>query len=97
MKTQLLNKTLTLFIAIIFLVGCVSTKGILKKGAQFEAAGKYKEASDLYYSSILRKPNEEEFKNALRRAGKMYIDEISIGITQDYVRGQHRITLVSNQ
>jgi tetratricopeptide (TPR) repeat protein len=90
MNIQLFNKAISILLVTIFLIGCVSTKGVLKKGAQLEATGKYKAASDLYYNSIIRKPNEEEFKNALRRSGKMYIDEISIGITQDYVRGQHR-------
>jgi hypothetical protein len=75
-----------------FLGGC-AVKKMSKQAAQFEAAGMFKEAADLYYQAAMKKPQEVDYRIGLKRSGQIYLDELSAGIAQSYNRGDHKKTV----
>jgi tetratricopeptide (TPR) repeat protein len=61
-----------------------------KRASELEMSGMFKEAAELYYFAAIRKPNKVEYKAALRRAGSMYVDDVSRDITTSYNRGEYQ-------
>lgn len=75
-----------------FLGGC-AVKKMTRQAAQFEAAGMFKEAADLYYQAAMKKPQEVDYRIGLKRSGQVYLDEMSAGIAYSYNRGDHKKTV----
>jgi len=75
-----------------FLGGC-AVKKMTRQAAQFEAAGMFKEAADLYYQAAMKKPQEVDYRIGLKRTGQVYLDEMSAGIAYSYNRGDHKKTV----
>ncbi|MBI9066721.1 MAG: hypothetical protein JEZ09_05470 [Salinivirgaceae bacterium] len=60
------------FIAIL-LVGCAS-KRYAKKGFEFEQAGLYENAADMYYMSVMKNPKNVEAQIGLKKNGQLALD-----------------------
>jgi len=86
--------TLLLFIAciILFSGGCM-VKKTLKKGAAYESAGMFRDASDLYYNTCLKRPKSPEVKIALKRSGQLYIEDQAGNIAQSFSQGDYKTTV----
>jgi tetratricopeptide (TPR) repeat protein len=93
MKKQL---TLLPLFLLLLLPGCM-VKSTLKKGAAYETAGMFKDASELYYQAVLKKPSSPELKIALKRAGQLYLDDQADLISQSFNRNDYRSTVYSCQ
>jgi tetratricopeptide (TPR) repeat protein len=89
-----MKKQLTLFplILMLLLPGCM-VKSTLKKGAAYETAGMFKDAAELYYQAVLKKPSSPELKIALKRAGQLYLDDQADLISQSFNRNDYRNTV----
>jgi tetratricopeptide (TPR) repeat protein len=89
------NRTITplIFIFIILITGGCMVKNTLKKGAAYEAAGMFKDASELYYKTCLKRPKKPEVKIALKRSGQLYIEDQAENIAQSFNRGDYKATV----
>lgn len=81
-----------LLVIVVVAVACGVNK-TLKKGAQFESAGMFKDASDLYYKAWLKKPDKPEVKIALKRASQIYFDELTESIIKEFKDGDYKATV----
>lgn len=79
---------LMLFLAGSLLVGCV-VKKMGNQAQQYESAGMFKEAADLYYKASIKKPNEVTYKAGLKRSGQLYLEELAQSVNQAYNRGDY--------
>jgi tetratricopeptide (TPR) repeat protein len=87
--------TLIFLLLMLFtLPGCL-VKSTLKKGAAYESAGMFRDASELYYQASVKKPSSPELKIALKRAGQLFIDDQSDKISQAFNRGDYKTTVYS--
>lgn len=77
-----LNFTPKYIIALLFLIlfSCSVKNSTLKKGAEMEKLGNFKQASELYLSVLYRKSNLPEIENALRRSAQLHISETAFSI-----------------
>ncbi|MEI7725765.1 MAG: hypothetical protein WCK09_11720 [Bacteroidota bacterium] len=89
------NRTITLviFTCIILFTGGCMVKKTLKKGAAYESAGMFKDASELYYKTSLKRPKRPEVKIALKRSGQLYIEDQADNIAQSFNRGDYKTTV----
>lgn len=78
-----------ILLTILMLPGCAA-KRMARQAAEYERAGMFKEAAELYFNASQRKPREVEYKTGLRRSGQMHIDQVSTGIVGAYGRGEYR-------
>lgn len=85
-----LTKLTTFLIIALVLWNCSPTKSALKKGAVLEASNKFKDASELYYLTALKKPLDVELKTALQRSGQMYMEEMNSKTAQNFAKGDYR-------
>jgi len=70
------------FISFFFLIASCSVKNsTLKKGAEFEKNGNFKQASELYMNVLFRKNNIPEVQNALRKSTQLHISETAFSIS----------------
>jgi tetratricopeptide (TPR) repeat protein len=83
--------TLSLLICLLILLatGC-TVKKMAKQAHELEMAGMFRQAAELYYRGAVSKPNKVEFKTGLRRAGFMYVEEVSQEINRSYNRGDYQ-------
>ncbi len=83
--------TLLFFSFIIFtaISGC-TLKKMAKQAGQFEAAGMFREAADLYYQAALKKPQVVEYKTGLKRSGQIYLEDMGAGVNVAYNRGDYK-------
>ena len=65
----------------------------MKRGAEFEAAGMFKDASDLYYKAWQKKPDKPEVKIALKRSGQIYFEELTESIITSFKDGDYKATV----
>jgi tetratricopeptide (TPR) repeat protein len=86
------NFTILILLGILTLInpGCSGAKKMAKRASELEMSGMFKEAAELYYFAAIRKPDNVEFKSALRRAGAMYVEDVSQEITASYNRGEYQ-------
>ena len=84
-----LNFTPKYFIALLLLItfSCSVKNSTLKKGAEMEKLGNFKQASELYLGVLYRKPNLPEIENALRRSAQLYISESAFSIANKNEKG----------
>jgi hypothetical protein len=84
-----LNFTLKYFIVLLFLLlfSCSVKNSTLKKGAEMEKAGNFKQASELYLGVLYRKQNLPEIENALRRSAQLHISETAFAIANKNEKG----------
>ena len=77
-----LNFTSKHLIPILFLLlfSCSVKNSTLKKGAEMEKLGNFKQASELYLGVLYRKTNLPEIENALRRSAQLHISETAFAI-----------------
>lgn len=80
----LLMFTLSTFLSL----SCV-VKKMGNQAAEYEAAGMFKEAADLYYKASIKKPQEVTYKAGLKRSGQLYLEELAQSVSQAYNRGDH--------
>ena len=91
----MLNRLITIVIIsfiILFAGGCM-VKKTMKKAKEYESAGMFKDASELYYTACLKRPSKPEIKIALKRSGQLYIDEQADNIAQSFNRGEYKTTV----
>lgn len=89
MVYRLLAATLACLMILMLPTGC-TVKKFAKQASQYEAAGMFKEAADLYYQAAIKKPQVVEFKTGLKRSGQIYLEDLAAGINQAYNRGDYR-------
>lgn len=84
-----LNFTKKYFIALslLFVFACSVKNATLKKGAEMEKAGNFKQASELYLGVLYRKQNLPEIENALRRSAQLHISETAFTIANKNEKG----------
>lgn len=84
-----LKNTPKYFIALLLLItfSCSVKNSTLKKGAEMEKLGNFKQASELYLGVLYRKPNLPEIENALRRSAQLYISESAFSIANKNEKG----------
>lgn len=86
MKLNITPKYLTaLFFLLLF--SCSVKNSTLKKGAEMEKLGNFKQASELYLGVLYRKPNLPEIENALRRSAQLHISETAFAIATKNEKG----------
>jgi hypothetical protein len=79
-KITSLKKYLFLLSFLILIISCSVKNSTLKKGAEIEKNGNFKEASELYMNVLFRKNNIPEVQNALRRSAQLHISETAFSI-----------------
>ncbi len=77
---------------VLFTVGCM-VKKTMKKAGEYESAGMFKDASELYYKACIKRPQKPEIKIALKRSGQLYIEEQADNIAQSFSRGDYKKTV----
>lgn len=84
-----LNFTPKYFIALLLLItfSCSVKNSTLKKGAEMEKLGNFKQASELYLGILYRKQNLPEIENALRRSAQLHISETAFSIATKNEKG----------
>lgn len=80
-------------VVVMALAGGCTVKRMARQAGDFEAAGMFREAADLYYQAVLKKPNAVDFRIGLRRSGQLYVEDLSSGIAGAYSRGDYRKTV----
>jgi len=68
-----LKRLLILLLSIVMLIGCAS-KRYAKKGAEFEKAGLYEKAAEMYYISVTKNKKNLEAQVGLRKTGQITLD-----------------------
>ncbi len=81
-----------LLIALIMLSGC-AVKKMVKQAEQYEAAGMFKEASEMYYQAAQKKPKKAEYKIDLKRTGQLYYEELASEAKNSFSRGDYKSTV----
>ena len=71
----------------LFIISCSVKNSTLKKGAEMEKLGNFKQASELYLGVLYRKPNLPEIENALRRSAQLHISETAFTIATKNEKG----------
>jgi hypothetical protein len=71
----------------LFLLSCSVKNSTLKKGAEMEKAGNFKQASELYLGVLYKKQNLPEIENALRRSAQLHISETAFSIATKNEKG----------
>lgn len=71
----------------LFLFSCSIKNSTLKKGAEMEKLGNFKQASELYLGVLYRKSNLPEIENALRRSAQLHISETAFTIATKNEKG----------
>jgi hypothetical protein len=86
-----LNFTSKHLIPILFLLlfSCSVKNSTLKKGAEMEKLGNFKQASELYLGVLYRKTNLPEIENALRRSAQLHISETGNAVCDLYLLSLH--------
>lgn len=84
-----LNFTPKYLIALLFLLlfSCSIKNSTLKKGAEMEKLGNFKQASELYLGVLYRKSNLPEIENALRRSAQLHLSETAFTIATKNEKG----------
>lgn len=84
-----LNFTPKYFITLLLLItfSCSVKNSTLKKGAEMEKLGNFKQASELYLGVLYRKSNLPEIENALRRSAQLHISETAFTIATKNEKG----------
>lgn len=86
MKINITPKYLIVLL-FLFLFSCSVKNSTLKKGAEMEKLGNFKQASELYLGVLYRKPNLPEIENALRRSAQLHISETAFSIATKNEKG----------
>jgi tetratricopeptide (TPR) repeat protein len=86
MKLNFTPKYLIVFL-FLFIISCSVKNSTLKKGAEMEKLGNFKQASELYLGVLYRKPNLPEIENALRRSAQLHISETAFTIATKNEKG----------
>ena len=86
MKINITPKYSIVFL-FLFLFSCSIKNTTLKKGAEMEKLGNFKQASELYLGVLYRKPNLPEIENALRRSAQLHISETAFTIATKNEKG----------
>ena len=86
MKLNFTPKYLIVFL-FLFIISCSIKNTTLKKGAEMEKLGNFKQASELYLGVLYRKSNLPEIENALRRSAQLHISETAFTIATKNEKG----------
>lgn len=81
-----------LFIILFFVAGC-AVKKMVKQAEQYEGAGMFKEASEMYQQALMKKPARAEYKIALKRTSQLYYEELSTATKNSFSRGDYKETV----
>lgn len=87
------GKYLGILLIALFLVSGCAVKKMVKQAEQYEAAGMFKEASDMYYQALQKKPTKADYKIALKRTGQMYYEELATEAKNSFSRGDYKETV----
>jgi len=92
----MLNKIQTIvivfFIISLLFAGC-AVKKMTKQAGQFEGAGMFKEALEMYYQALQKKPGKAELKIALNRTGQIYYEDLATEVKNSFNRGEYKETV----
>ncbi len=77
------RKIILFLLAGILLWGCAS-KRYAKKGFEFEQAGYYEKAADMYYESLLRNQNNVDAAIGMKKNGQLTLDKKLDGFMNNY-------------
>lgn len=88
MIKKLLSFGLILLLFGAIAAGCAA-KRMAKQAAQFESAGMFKEAADLYFQAAIKKPGAVEYRVGLNRSGQLHLEDASASISQSYNRREY--------
>jgi len=68
------SRLLLFLVGILLLTSCAS-KRYAKKGAEFESAGYYEKAADMYYISVVKNSNNVNAQIGLKKTGQLTLDK----------------------
>ena len=74
MQKPMRHLFLILSCAVLILAGCSGPKALTKRGGEMQNAGMVKQAAELYYQALRKKPNYIDAMIGLRTAGQGVID-----------------------
>ncbi len=86
-------KNMIFGLVLILAVSACAVKKLTKQGQQFEAAGMFKEASEMYYNALVKKPQKADLKIAFKRTGQLYLEDISASVKNTFNRGEYKETV----
>lgn len=92
MSNRYILTYILIFSALLLFSGC-AVKKMVKQAEQYEAAGMFKEASDMYYQALQKKPDKAELKIDLRRTGQLYYEELASKTKNSFSRGEYKETV----
>ena len=78
---------------LVFLLLSCGTKKMVKQAEEYESAGMFKEASELYYLAHIKKPQKVDITIALKRSGQIYLEELSQNVTNSFKQGNYKETV----
>ncbi len=87
----LLLLILTGSVAVMF--SSCATKKMVKQAEKFETAGMFGEASELYYRAHVKKPDKADITIALKRSGRLYLEELSQRVDASFDKGNYKETV----
>jgi tetratricopeptide (TPR) repeat protein len=87
------GKFLGILLVALFLISGCAVKKMVKQAEQYEAAGMFKEATDMYYQALQKKPAKADYKIALKRTGQMYYEELASEAKNSFSRGDYKETV----
>lgn len=79
-----------IFILSLFLMVSCATKKMMKQAEDFESAGMFRDAAELYYKAWQKKPGKAEIKIALKRSAQLAFENMSSDISSAYSRGEYK-------
>ncbi len=88
-----ISNPLLIFSLLLFLLSACAVKKMVKQAEQFEAAGMFGEAAELYYEALQKKPDKAELKIALKRNGQVYYEEQVAETRSSYNRQEYKETV----
>ncbi len=80
-------RLLLLLLTALMLSGCAAHR-YAKKAAEFEEAGLYKDAAELYYESVKRKRTKVEPKLGLQKNGQLVLNDLLTEFEKDYQQNE---------
>ncbi len=72
--------------------GC-AVKKMTKQASQYEAAGMFKEASEMYLKALVKKPSKYDLKIATKRTAQLYYEDLTAVVKSSFKRGDFKATI----
>ncbi len=92
MKINLYFSVFCVLIISMAMYGC-GAKKMVKQAEEYESAGMFKDAAELYYEACLTKPDKPEIRIALKRSGQLALEDMAAKVGEAYSRGDDKKTV----